>query len=146
MPDIDDPAGTSSAIVRKLGKNRRVGRKAGPKAYDALIDPRLPPAEIRRLRRIMSNRESARRCRARRAAQMDALEGEMNTLKQEKRDVEQRLMQLEAQMQSVLADNQRLQQENSKLLLELQTSGTSSALEVAELQTMNNAGFDAVVV
>jgi hypothetical protein len=81
-PDDDPASNNSSAITRKLGKRKKAGRKPRPKAYDALIDPKLPPTEIRRLRRILSNRESARRCRAKRAQQVDVLEAELNQMKQ----------------------------------------------------------------
>lgn len=47
------------------------------KTYDAMIDPDLPPDEIRKLRRVLSNRESARRSRKRKALQISTLEEEL---------------------------------------------------------------------
>lgn len=47
------------------------------KTYDSLVDPKLPREEIRRLRRTLSNRESARRARKRRNDQITALQSEL---------------------------------------------------------------------
>ena len=44
-------------------------------------DPNLPAEEIRRLRRMLSNRESARRSRRRRQTQMSSLEQELEQLR-----------------------------------------------------------------
>ena len=52
-----------------------------PRSYDDLIDPSLPPEEIRRLRRQLSNRESARRSRRRRQTQLSSLEVQLEQLR-----------------------------------------------------------------
>ena len=56
------------------------------------MDPDLPPQEVRRLRRILSNRESARRSRKRKASQVSALEDELAEAKAVAGDLESELV------------------------------------------------------
>lgn len=51
------------------------------RSYDSLIDPSLPPEEVRRLRRQLSNRESARRSRRRRETELSSLEVQLEQMR-----------------------------------------------------------------
>lgn len=73
------PAAAASSGDRAPGK--RGGRPRERKSYDDQIDPGLPIDEVRRLRRMLSNRESARRSRRRRQTQLSTLEEELEQLK-----------------------------------------------------------------
>ncbi len=77
-------AGTATAEAAASGGSapaKRGGRPREKKSYDTLIDPSLPIEEVRRLRRMLSNRESARRSRRRRQSQLSGLEEELEQLK-----------------------------------------------------------------
>ena len=90
-PTLSGMPSGSGGLVFSLGSGgmdddrpapaKRGGRPREKKSYDALIDPSLPPEEIRRLRRMLSNRESARRSRRRRQTQLSTLEVELEQLK-----------------------------------------------------------------
>lgn len=85
LPSHPLPAGTTTAAHAAASGGRapakRGGRPREKKSYDALIDPGLPIEEVRRLRRMLSNRESARRSRRRRQTQLSGLEEELEQLK-----------------------------------------------------------------
>uniref|UniRef100_A0A1D2A6I0 BZIP domain-containing protein n=1 Tax=Auxenochlorella protothecoides TaxID=3075 RepID=A0A1D2A6I0_AUXPR len=70
-------AGAGGALRAGL-QPRPSGRPRQKKEYDALIDPDLPPEQVRRMRRMLSNRESARRSRRRRQTQVSGLEEELD--------------------------------------------------------------------
>ena len=69
--------GTTNTNTATISGGGNGGRPLQRKTYDALVDPTLPPDEVRRLRRILSNRESARRSRKRKASQVSTLEDEL---------------------------------------------------------------------
>ena len=83
----------SQADLRKQSSGKKtLGRSLQQKPYDGLVDPDLPPQEVRRLRRILSNRESARRSRKRKASQVSALEDELAEAKAVAGDLESELV------------------------------------------------------
>jgi len=77
------------ASYRNIRRATRVRQQSKP--YDSLVDPKLPREEVRRLRRTLSNRESARRARKRRSDQISALEAELEDSKKQISDLQKAL-------------------------------------------------------
>ncbi|KAG7671558.1 hypothetical protein Ndes2526B_g09280 [Nannochloris sp. 'desiccata'] len=94
------------------GNNKQPGKHLKGKSYDALVDPTLPPEEVRRIRRILSNRESARRSRKRKATQISTLEDELMEVRMAATEVESELIE-------ALKNARALEKDKSKLLAEV---------------------------
>eukprot|EP00798_Chlamydomonas_sp_ICE-L_P013526 gene13526-19394_t len=77
-------------------------------------------AEARRARRMLSNRESARRSRRRKQEHMNKLEQELNVVAESKKEVSDQVSTLEKRCSSVDDENRRLREENERLKDELQ--------------------------
>ncbi|XP_064957975.1 bZIP transcription factor 2-like [Musa acuminata AAA Group] len=75
----------------------------------------VSPEERRRLHRMISNRESARRCRMRRQRHLEELCARASTLRSENRDLANRLVGLAHRRLLVRLDNHRLLAEASVL-------------------------------
>jgi hypothetical protein len=104
-------AGRAPPAPQQGGKKRRgatAGRPLQRKAYDALVDPQLPPDEVRRVRRMLSNRESARRARQRREQQVSVLEGELAAAHGEADALRRELAAAGAAAAAAAADRDRL--------------------------------------
>jgi hypothetical protein len=107
---LDSLGGSAGAAAG--GSKKQTGRPLQRKSYDALVDPTLPPEEVRRIRRILSNRESARRSRKRKATQMSALEDELM-------EVRLAATELENELIEALTTARGLEIERSKLAAEV---------------------------
>jgi hypothetical protein len=92
--------------------SKQSGRPLKRKPYDSLVDPTLPPEEIRRIRRILSNRESARRSRKRKATQIAALEDELM-------EVRMAATELETELIEALTHARAAEKDKLKLLAEV---------------------------
>ncbi|PKA54249.1 Ocs element-binding factor 1 [Apostasia shenzhenica] len=75
----------------------------------------LSSADERRLRRMISNRESARRSRARKQRHLEDLRCRVGRLRLENRAVAERLAAISGICTSLLQENQRLQSESATL-------------------------------
>jgi len=113
-------------VTGRKKKRGPCGRPRQSKPYDAYVDPNLPANEIRRIRRVLSNRESARRSRKRKACQISGLEGEL----QEERAYSSKL---EAELSAM-----------KRVIEHLEKKRTELDAEVTELRCMlcrNHAGL-----
>ncbi|CAL9175131.1 basic leucine zipper 4-like [Musa acuminata AAA Group] len=75
----------------------------------------VSPEELRRLRRTISNRESARRCRLRKQRRLEELREWASVLRSENRDLSGRLVGIASRCLLVHRDNNRLLAEVSAL-------------------------------
>ncbi|URE05825.1 Basic region leucine zipper [Musa troglodytarum] len=75
----------------------------------------VSPEELRRLRRTISNRESARRCRLRKQRRLEELREQASVLRSENRDLSGRLGGIARRCLLVHWDNNRLLAEASAL-------------------------------
>ncbi|CAL9043531.1 unnamed protein product [Musa banksii] len=75
----------------------------------------VSPEELRRLRRTISNRESARRCRLRKQRRLEELRERASVLRSENRDLSDRLGGIASRCLLVHRDNNRLLAEVSAL-------------------------------
>lgn len=108
------PGGASAASTSTAGApSRPSGRPRQKKDYDHMIDPSLPPDQIRRLRRMLSNRESARRSRRRRQTQVSGLETELE-------EVRRQVARLSAELERSNSIAQHALMERSKAVTELE--------------------------
>lgn len=117
-------AGAAPAQASKPTPAKRGGRPREKKSYDDLIDPNLPPEEIRRMRRMLSNRESARRSRRRRQTQMSTLEQELEQLRMEREDLSSRLTQASSAMQAMAAEKAAMLAEIERLRMQVSQVST----------------------
>jgi len=99
----------------KHGRKKRGSHTLQRKPYDTLIDPSLPADEVRRLRRVLSNRESARRSRKRKAAQIITLEDELLEARAHSAKLEDDLEEAKHSVQVLDAERQRLAAEVARL-------------------------------
>jgi bZIP transcription factor len=107
-----DSLGVGGGGGSRQGNKKQSGRPLQRKSYDALVDPTLPPEEVRRIRRILSNRESARRSRKRKATQISALEDELM-------EVRMAATQLENELIEALTAARGLEMDRSQLVAEV---------------------------
>jgi hypothetical protein len=101
-------ATAAAAHLERVNKNKKLQRKS----YDAEVDPTLPPEEVRRIRRILSNRESARRSRKRKATQISTLEDELM-------EVRMAATELENELIEALTNARAFEMERSQLMAEV---------------------------
>ncbi|EFN51995.1 hypothetical protein CHLNCDRAFT_139516 [Chlorella variabilis] len=130
-------AGASSGVPFSAGEGgkqpaKRGGRPREKKSYDALIDPSLPIEEIRRLRRTLSNRESARRSRRRRQTQVSSLETELEALKTDNERLEFELSQTSSAAHQLAAEKAALLAEVERLRVQLAQVSTCGAPPLAQ--------------
>eukprot|EP00877_Chromochloris_zofingiensis_P002035 jgi/Chrzof1/11832/Cz06g11180.t1 len=79
----------------------------------------LEKAEVRRQRRMLSNRESARRSRRRKQEHLHTLESKINELAEVKKEVAEKASTIERTAKSLEDENKRLREENDRLRDEL---------------------------
>ncbi|KAK1275737.1 Light-inducible protein CPRF2 [Acorus gramineus] len=79
------------------------------------IDPASAAADERRLRRMISNRESARRSRMRKQKHLEDLRSQVNRIRSENREIANRVGLLSHHSQLLCLENKRLQSESATL-------------------------------
>lgn len=122
-------AGRAAASANDKRKRHSGGpRGLRAKEYDNLVDPSLPPDQVRRVRRMLSNRESARRARARKEAQVAALEGELAAVRQEQDQLRDDLAQAERCARSMAEERSRLAAEVVALRAQLEAAAEGLSL------------------
>ncbi|XP_020582950.1 basic leucine zipper 4-like [Phalaenopsis equestris] len=87
------------------------GWEARPPAETGWSGPVMSPEEERRLKRMISNRESARRSRMRKQRHLDGLRNHLNRLKSENRELSNRIRTVVHNCQFFRLDNDRLRSE-----------------------------------
>jgi hypothetical protein len=133
-PD-DDTYGSSPGQrgSRKGGSTSKRRRHS----WERHLDPSLPPQEMKKMRRMLSNRESARRSRRRKQAHMAELEGQVQKLVNEKA----RVVKEKAALQASLDDAQHLMQtlrtEADMLRKKIQFMAAGGVLAPEELQRLS---------
>lgn len=90
------------------------------KPYDDLIDPNLPADQIRKLRRLLSNRQSARKARLRRQEQVQELESALEESGKIIARLEMNLAEAHAKQIRVNEENMNLRNEVERLQTVLQ--------------------------
>ena len=98
--------------------------------------------EVRRQRRMLSNRESARRSRRRKLDHVGTLEGQIAVHKADNLAVLERLQQTEQRMESVVRENAGLKAEMERLHAQLReaTAGGKIMERSSSLQRITSAG------
>eukprot|EP00884_Botryococcus_braunii_P022868 jgi/Botrbrau1/9265/Bobra.180_1s0022.1 len=101
---------------------------------DIVIDKeKMSKAEYRRARRMLSNRESARRSRKRKQEHLMSLEEQMHKVQEEKQHVDDRVAKLEKEIEKRDAENRKLKEEILYLKEQLIKAGDGDyALKVRE--------------
>ncbi|GLI63991.1 hypothetical protein VaNZ11_007103 [Volvox africanus] len=114
------PAAAAAAALQ-LGQLGSLGARLTSNSTAAGVssDKDMDRVDQRRARRMLSNRESARRSRRRKQEHLCKLEEERNVLEDERRDLEQQINTLERRTQSLEDENKRLKDENERLRDEL---------------------------
>mmetsp|Transcript_17271 Transcript_17271/g.37259 ORF Transcript_17271/g.37259 Transcript_17271/m.37259 type:complete len:361 (+) Transcript_17271:179-1261(+) len=105
----------AAAAANSAGANQSGAATSGASSGERDNDK----AEVRRARRMLSNRESARRSRRRKQEHLSKLEQEINVLLDEKKIWTERVQTLERKFTSVDDENKRLREENERLRDEL---------------------------
>lgn len=96
------------------------GSDASGGAMGGMMDKdAVAKAEVRRARRMLSNRESARRSRRRKQEHLSTLETELQKEAREKEDTLQRMLSAEKRVRSLEEDNRQLRKEHSEMRKEL---------------------------
>lgn len=93
------------------------------KPYDDQIDPNLPADKIRKMRRLLSNRQSARKARLRRQEQMQELESALEESSKMITRLEMDLAEAHARRIRVDEENMNLRNEVERLQTVLQMQG-----------------------
>ena len=96
----------------------------------------MDKTEIRRVRRMLSNRESARRSRRRKQEHLQTLEDKI-------KDSETRRAQVEEKCKSLLVRNKELEEENAKLRAALKQENVALPEALAQTQKTVNAEVEA---
>ncbi|PKU80812.1 bZIP transcription factor 11-like [Dendrobium catenatum] len=91
------------------------GWEARPPAETVRSGPVTSAEEERRLKRMISNRESARRSRMRKQRQLEGLRNQLSRLKSENRDLSKRMGTVVHYCQLFRLDNDRLRSESDLL-------------------------------
>jgi hypothetical protein len=107
------------------------------KPYDDMIDPNLPADQIRKLRRLLSNRQSARKARLRRQEQIQELE----TALQESSKV---IARLEMDLAESIANRIRIGEENMNLRNEVERLQTVLHMQGAFDEKSHDIPFDSM--
>lgn len=107
------------------------------KPYDAMIDPNLPADQVRKLRRLLSNRQSARKARLRRQEQVQELE----TALEESSKV---IARLEMDLAESHANRIRVSEENINLRNEVERLQTVLHMQGAFDKTSHDVPFDSM--
>lgn len=125
---LNNAGATSSAPLSSDGD----GKSAG----DGECDDK---AEARRARRMLSNRESARRSRRRKQEHLSKLESELNVVADSKKEITDKVSDLERRCMTVDDENRRLREENERLRDELRFLRS----EIKERNANRRDAFDA---
>ena len=107
------------------------------KPYDDMIDPNLPADQIRKLRRLLSNRQSARKARLRRQEQIQELE----TALEESSKV---IARLEMDLAEAHANRIRVGEENMNLRNEVERLQTVLHMQGAFDEKSHDIPFDSM--
>eukprot|EP00798_Chlamydomonas_sp_ICE-L_P030463 gene30463-35474_t len=111
---------TRSAGASKGHSMLNNGAASGPGSSEAKSTGEVDDkADMRRARRMLSNRESARRSRRRKQEHMSKLEQELNLVEQSKMGIARKMSDLETRANAVAAENVLLAKENEQLREEL---------------------------
>lgn len=109
-----NPAAAAAAALQ-LGQLGQLSRLANPVPDKEVVEK----AEFRRARRMLSNRESARRSRRRKQEHLSKLEVEKHHLEDERREIETTLEGANRRTAQLEDENRRLRDENERLRDEL---------------------------
>lgn len=99
------PSDLGNLPVPKKGHAHGKGHKKLPRSRAEIDESGLTVDEVRRQRRMLSNRESARRSRRRKLDHVTVLEGRIQNLEMENHALRERLQDLEGRYESVLRDS-----------------------------------------
>lgn len=112
-----NPAAAAAAALQlgQLGQLSRLTAQPGTMGDKETVEK----AEVRRARRMLSNRESARRSRRRKQEHLSKLECEVQVVVEEKKSIQDQLAYAERMAKTYEEENKRLREENERLRDEL---------------------------
>jgi len=118
------PAAAAAAALQLQGQLGQLSRLTGPPPTQVTSGTSRSDGEVdkndqRRARRMLSNRESARRSRRRKQEHLSTLESQIQDLQDDKKDLADRAQSLERRCTSIEEENKRLREENERLRDEL---------------------------
>ncbi|PNH00885.1 Protein ABSCISIC ACID-INSENSITIVE 5 [Tetrabaena socialis] len=127
--------GQAAAAALQLGSLGQLGARLSSQAaatngHGTSSDRDDGKVDVRRARRMLSNRESARRSRRRKQEHLSKLEEERNLLEEERRAFENNLDSLERRSTYMEDENRRLKEENERLRDELRFLRNEDSLRV----------------
>ncbi|KAJ4844199.1 hypothetical protein Tsubulata_000877 [Turnera subulata] len=138
-PDDDQspkPAGSGSTSGSD-GPNRSGWNPANSNSGSEEPNPLASPIDERKQRRMISNRESARRSRMRKQKHLENLRNQVNRLRVENRDLSNRLRLVLYHCHAVRTDNDRLRSEHT--ILRKKLSDIRQILMIRQLQQFTSA-------
>ena len=148
-PAPKKPAAKKATPEKKTGKKRAATPEDGSNGSDSEDDENdgtkgKTTDEIRRQRRMLSNRESARRSRRRKLEHVAVLEGQIAAHKAENAQVMERLREMEQRAESAIRENAGLKAEVDRLTAALREAAAGAGSKAMErsssLQRIASAG------
>ena len=136
-PAPKKPAAKKATPEKKTGKKRAATPEDGSNDSDSEDDESdgtkgKTTDEIRRQRRMLSNRESARRSRRRKLEHVAVLEGQIAAHKAENAQVMERLREMEQRAESAIRENAGLKAEVDRLTAALREAAAGAGSKAME--------------